>query len=75
LGRAPSSVPHATVFRSGPQGPRRFAGSVRLPNRQRIPAASRTGAPTVEFRAYTKSSPRPSLMTRIGRKLRGAAAL
>jgi hypothetical protein len=56
LGRAPASA-GGGAFRSGPQGPRAFGGSVRLPNRS-APAEVR----------------HPSLMNRIGSRLRRTAA-
>jgi len=52
------------VFRTGPGGPSRFAPSVQLPARHSISAGAVTYRP----------APRPSLMTRIGRKLRRPAA-
>jgi hypothetical protein len=64
---------HGTVARSGPQGPRGFGHSVQLPARGKIGAADRKGVPTVQFRG-APASPRPSLMTRIGRKLRSRVA-
>lgn len=53
-----------TAFRQGPGGPRRFAPSVQLPHRSPV------GSGAVVF----TPGRRPSLMTRIGRRLRGGAA-
>jgi hypothetical protein len=52
---------HPTVIRQGPGGPSRFPNAVQLPPRQ-----GRRADQTVEF----LPSPRPSLLTRIGRSLR-----
>jgi hypothetical protein len=51
-----------TVIRQGPTGPRGFARAVRLPNRGKLAP----GGYEVNFTA----APRPSLMTRIGTRLR-----
>lgn len=60
--------PNGTVARSGPKGPRAFAGSVQLPNRVGV----RHDA--VEFHPAATAGRTPSLMTRIGEKLRRTAA-
>lgn len=56
---------NGVIFRRGPGGPSRFAPSVQLPRRNSISAGG------VQFGS---SSARPSLMTRIGHKLRSSAA-
>lgn len=66
LGRTPAG----TRIGSGPAGPRRFGGSVSLPARATGPGV----AAAVQFRPAPPKP--PSLMTRIGQRLRrGAAAL
>jgi hypothetical protein len=52
------------VYRQGPQGPRGFGGSTKLPRRGSISSGA------VEF----KPAPRPGLMTRVGQAIRRRAA-
>ncbi len=57
-------LPNGTVARSGPGGPRRFAGAVLLPKRMGgVPAA-----------AGPRPAKQPSLFARVGQKMRRAAA-
>lgn len=57
-------LPNGTVARSGPGGPRRFAGAVLLPKRM-------TGLPAA---AGPRPARQPSLFARVGAKMRRAAA-